>query len=81
MNLMQMDNNSKALAQKAIDSHDGIAAKRAKILLCACEETDIEGVAQKTHWSCDTVKDILKQYEEKGASLLQPRPKQKKNHV
>ncbi len=81
MNLIDMNQKSKESAKKAVESHDGIAAKYANILLCACEAKSVEDVVRQLSWSSDTIKNTLKQYQKKGDSLFRPRPRRKKSMI
>lgn len=73
--LIDLDASSRAAARIAIESHDGLAAKYSRIVLCAGECEKIEEVAAKTGWPSHTVQGVVERYRSEGNSFLNPRPK------
>lgn len=76
--LISLRSSSKAIAEKAIGSHDGLAAKFATILLSATESSTIDEVGKKTGWPAETIRRVLEKYKQKGDSFLYPRPSVRK---
>ena len=72
--LTTLSPESKKIVEKAIESHDGLAAKFATIILSAAESKTIREIEERTGWPVETIQRVLEKYKQNGDSFLHPRP-------